>query len=113
MPDEVNSSPRLNSPLVQLILARVREFYREPEAIFWVYGFPLILAIGLGLAFAGNEPEPPLVDVQETPSSSLASDVHKVLTDEKVKAEVHAAADCETRFQRGKTALYLAPEPGK
>ena len=24
--------------LVQLTLARMREFYREPEAIFWVFG---------------------------------------------------------------------------
>ena len=27
-------------PLAQLVLARLREFYREPEAVFWVYGFP-------------------------------------------------------------------------
>jgi len=32
------------SPLWQLTLARFREFYREPAALFWVYGFPLILA---------------------------------------------------------------------
>ena len=50
----------------QLILARIREFYREPETIFWVYGFPLLLAGGLGVAFARSQPEPPVVDVQET-----------------------------------------------
>ena len=31
--------------------ARLREFYREPAAVFWVFGFPLILAVALGLAF--------------------------------------------------------------
>ena len=46
-------------PLGQLILCRFREFYREPEAVFWVYCFPLLLAIVLGLAFSGREQEPP------------------------------------------------------
>jgi ABC-2 type transport system permease protein len=38
-------------PLIQLTLVRFREFLREPEALFWVFGFPLLLAAGLGLAF--------------------------------------------------------------
>jgi len=40
-----------NHPLWQLTLVRFREFLREPEALFWVFGFPLLLAAGLGLAF--------------------------------------------------------------
>ncbi|HLU48511.1 MAG TPA: ABC transporter permease, partial [Planctomycetota bacterium] len=35
----------------ELLLARARQFYREPETIFWVYFFPLLLMGGLGLAF--------------------------------------------------------------
>lgn len=54
-------------PLAQLVLARLREFYREPEVIFWVYGFPLLLACGLGMAFAGKTPQPPAIDVQGSP----------------------------------------------
>ena len=54
---------------LQLILARVREFYREPEVLFWVYGFPLILATVLGIAFASSSPSPPSVDVEESPPS--------------------------------------------
>lgn len=38
-------------PLYQLTLVRFREFIREPEAVFWVFVFPLVLAAGLGLAF--------------------------------------------------------------
>jgi ABC-2 type transport system permease protein len=38
-------------PLVSLVLARVREFVREPAAIFWVYVFPLVLVVTLGAAF--------------------------------------------------------------
>ena len=27
-----------------LVLVRLKEFFREPEALFWIYGFPIILA---------------------------------------------------------------------
>jgi ABC-2 type transport system permease protein len=41
--------------LAQLTLARIREFWREPEAVFWVFIFPILLAGGLGIAFR-NQP---------------------------------------------------------
>jgi len=37
--------------LVQLTLVRFREFWREPEAVFWVFVFPILLTTGLGIAF--------------------------------------------------------------
>lgn len=37
--------------LLQLTLFRLREFFREPEALFWVFAFPVLLAAGLGIAF--------------------------------------------------------------
>ena len=43
------------SSLAQLTLVRFREFAREPEAVFWTFAFPIILAIGLGVAFR-NKP---------------------------------------------------------
>ena len=42
------------APLRQLIWARLREFTREPASIFWVYGFPLIMIVTLGMAFQGQ-----------------------------------------------------------
>lgn len=44
-------------PLVQLTLVRFREFIREPEAVFWVLLFPILLAGGLGIAFRSRPPE--------------------------------------------------------
>ena len=38
-------------PLVQLTRVRYREFFREPEAVFWVFIFPVLLAAGIGIAF--------------------------------------------------------------
>jgi len=45
------------SPLWQLTLSRYREFVREPEALFWVFAFPLLLAVALGLAFRDKAPD--------------------------------------------------------
>jgi ABC-2 type transport system permease protein len=42
----------------ELTLLRIRSFVREPEALFWTFGFPILLAMGLGLAFR-EETEPP------------------------------------------------------
>ena len=97
-------------PFTQLFLARLREFYREPEAIFWVYGFPLILAIGLGIAFASKKPIPPAVDVvDESTSQSSARELQKRLQADGIEAELHSVADCNQRFRTGKTALYIEP----
>jgi len=41
-------------PLIQLTLMRMREFAREPEAVFWAVFFPILLAAGLGVAFSGR-----------------------------------------------------------
>jgi ABC-type multidrug transport system permease subunit len=43
--------PFLECSLVQLTLVRFREFWREPEAVFWVFVFPILLTTGLGIAF--------------------------------------------------------------
>src|ERR1700722_13672041 len=39
------------SSLYQLTMTRFRLFLREPEAIFWIFVFPILLAVGLGIAF--------------------------------------------------------------
>src|SRR3984893_15939535 len=43
------------SGYTHLLTARLLELKREPEVIFWVFGFPLLLALGLGIAFR-NKP---------------------------------------------------------
>ncbi len=45
------------SSLAQLTIVRLKEFLREPEAVFWVFFFPIVLAAGLGLAFRNRPPE--------------------------------------------------------
>jgi ABC transporter DrrB family efflux protein len=98
-------------PFGQLVLARVREFFREPEALFWVYGFPLVLAIGLGLAFSGGEPPHPAIDVQATPDPAKAKAVADLLTDKGFSVEVCPPDECEKRLVLGHAALFLVVTP--
>jgi len=60
-------------PLFQLTLVRFREFLREPEALFWVFGFPLLLAAGLGLAFRNTPAEVLTVGVVGTDVAAFES----------------------------------------
>ena len=55
MNDHPQTSAARKHPFLSLIAARVREFCREPAAIFWVYMFPLIMVVALGIAFR-NKP---------------------------------------------------------
>ena len=56
-------------PLVELTLARLREFVREPEAMFWAFIFPIIMSVALAVAFPGQEARPALVAVADGPGA--------------------------------------------
>src|SRR6476646_9867116 len=47
----------VRGPLTELTLARIRELTREPEAVFWVFVFPILLSAILGLAFRSKPPD--------------------------------------------------------
>jgi len=53
------------SALHQLTLAKLRELFREPEALFWVFVFPVLLALALGIAFRSGGTEKLPVGVQD------------------------------------------------
>jgi ABC-2 type transport system permease protein len=60
-----------SNPVVQLTLARFREFWREPGAVFWAFGFPLLLALALGVAFRDQERPRPRVGYHQGGGSWL------------------------------------------
>jgi ABC-type multidrug transport system permease subunit len=94
-------------PLKELSLARLREFMREPEAVFWTYGFPLLLAIGLGIAFRNRPVDKVYVDIQE---HSCAAQVMQSLTPHAdLVVAVHSAAECRDRLRLGKSSLVVIP----
>ena len=45
------------SSLYQLTMVRFRLLLREPEAVFWIFVFPILLAVGLGIAFRNRPAE--------------------------------------------------------
>src|SRR5258705_8849403 len=62
----------MKSSMVQLTLVRFREFIREPEAVFWTFVFPILLAAGLGIAFRQRGPDKVQVGVVTTAPGSAA-----------------------------------------
>jgi ABC-type multidrug transport system permease subunit len=56
-----------SKPLVQLTLARLREFVREPEALFWAFVFPIVMSIAMAIAFPARGTRPVLVAVEQGP----------------------------------------------
>jgi ABC-type multidrug transport system permease subunit len=94
-------------PLKELLLARIREFMREPEAIFWVYGFPLLLAIGLGIAFRNQPMEKVYVDVQQSPGAAAVAQTLK--SNQGMAVEVHSPDESRNRLRLGKSSVVVIP----
>lgn len=51
-------------PIVELTLARLREFFREPEAVFWAFIFPIVITVALAIAFPSSGTRDVLVGVE-------------------------------------------------
>jgi len=81
------------SSLYQLTVTRLKLTLREPEAIFWIFVFPILLAIGLGIAFR-NRPADVLPVGATTPqlTQALAADSGLKATQMDESAGVHALA---------------------
>ena len=92
-------------PLVELTLVRFREFVREPEAIFWVFVFPVLLAAGLGLAFR-NRPAEVLKVAATTPELTRALRREKGLD-----ARSLEPAPALEALRQGKVALVVEAAP--
>jgi ABC-2 type transport system permease protein len=99
-------------PLAQLILSRIREFYREPSAIFWVYGFPLIMALVLGFAFESKPEEVIAVDMigdLETTEKNPKAEALRQL-DKRLRVTVNDVETARNRLRADLTTLIVAPD---
>jgi ABC-type multidrug transport system permease subunit len=63
------TTTEVRHPLVELTLARFREFVREPEAMFWAFIFPIVMSVALAVAFPGQASRPALVAVLDGPGA--------------------------------------------
>ena len=64
-----------HAPLVELTLARLREFVREPELLFWTFVFPILMAVALAVAFPSRT-APAIVGIE--PGAGYAA-AHRIL----------------------------------
>jgi ABC-2 type transport system permease protein len=95
-----------NHPLVQLCLARLYEFWRRPEALFWTYGFPLIMLLVLGLAFRSNEPVPAIVEVTGQNAESVIAELGGNTPG--IMLQASKDGKWQRRLQSGKVAAVLS-----
>jgi ABC-2 type transport system permease protein len=94
------------SALRALTYARFMMFVREPEALFWTFGCPIIMAIGLGIAFGSPRPEPARVAVE---AGSVAADRLAVLERaDGIEARALSAEDAADALRRGEVDLVIA-----
>ena len=101
---------RVRSPLVELTLTRLRELIREPEAVFWVFVFPIVLAAILGLAFRSRPPEAIPVAVVEGPQAEARRSALAAQGDLAVRVLPEEAA--RQALVRGRVVLVVsASEP--
>ncbi|MGB8062682.1 MAG: ABC transporter permease [Candidatus Sulfotelmatobacter sp.] len=103
--------PRRNgrwSGYSHLLMARMLELKREPEVVFWVFVFPLLLALGLGIAFR-NKPEGAIpvaiVEGAENAQALLAQTPQHAM----FKAQVLSADEARKGFRLGKFDIVIEP----
>jgi ABC-2 type transport system permease protein len=94
------------SSLFQLTSARFRLFFREPEAVFWIFVFPILLAVGLSIAFR-NRPADVLQVAGTTDQIKQALNADKGLS-----ATTLSEAEGEKELATGKILLLAIQMPG-
>ncbi len=86
-----------------LCLARFREFFRESEVVFWSFLFPILLSVGLGIAFRNRPPDTLAVAVVQSPGALrlLTALEHAPLLDARIMSEEEAIG----ALRRGRVVL--------
>lgn len=100
------AEPPVRHPLVELTIVRLKEFVREPEVMFWVFGFPVLLAVGLGIAFRAQPPEKSVVGVLSGLAAPRALEILRAAPDLEVKEL--SASDAELALKKGRIDLLLS-----
>src|SRR5204863_7996310 len=96
---------RRQHPLWQLTLMRWRIFVREPAAVFWTYGFPVVLALALGVAFRNRPPEPVEVAVEASPGCEVWREA--LATNEQVHVRWLNPQEAHEALRAGKVSVVV------
>ncbi len=101
-----SGEPRLH-PLTELIKTRLREFYREPAIVFWVFVFPLVMAVGLGAAFRSKPQPTPVIAVVSDGSENGARLADALLKSDRVEAKAFDAENAAEELARARVDLVV------
>jgi ABC-2 type transport system permease protein len=94
-----------------LLMARMLELKREPEVVFWVFVFPLLLALGLGIAFRNKPADAVRVAIvvgsesQDAQSLLASSSQHDLF-----KMQTLPADEAQKGFRLGKFDIVIEPD---
>jgi ABC-2 type transport system permease protein len=94
--------------LWQLVSVRFKEYTREPEALFWSFGFPILLAIGLGIAFRSKPAD--IVHIAVVSGPGAARIAGFVQRDSGIAVETLSADSAATALSTGRVALVVRPD---
>jgi ABC-type multidrug transport system permease subunit len=98
---------------VNLLIAREKEMWREPEVIFWVFAFPILLALGLGIAFRNKPADVHRVAIVAGKEATRTLELLQASPQKgSVFAEVLPESAAFDQFRLGKYDLVLVPQPG-
>ena len=94
-----------------LLGARMKELWREPEVIFWVFAFPLLLALGLGIAFR-NKPADitPIAVVNNSHAQQVVDLLERSGWKNAIHADVVDEKTAFDKFRLGEYALVVTAE---
>jgi ABC-type multidrug transport system permease subunit len=112
---QLKPTPRrsfMKSSMVQLTLVRFREFIREPEAVFWTFIFPILLAAGLGIAFRQRGPDKVQIGVISSAPGSAAV-VQSLKKDSTLVITVYDDSAAALALRTGRVALLVVPASAK
>jgi ABC-type multidrug transport system permease subunit len=89
-------------------MVRMKELKREPEVVFWVYGFPLLLALGLGIAFRNRPADVTSVAVVDGPKArNVLTMIERSPQKDSIHAEVLDKSAALKGFRLGKYDLVI------
>lgn len=112
VPPSVRPNPRW-AGYAQLLLARTKELRREPEVIFWIFVFPLLLALGLGVAFRQKPEEiTPVVVVAGSGAQQVMTLLAQSPQHRSMQAQVLPEAQALDGFRLGKYSVVVDANRG-
>ena len=86
------------------------EFWRSPAAVFWTYGFPLMMALVLGFAFQPAPPKPVPIAIVEAPGAEVV--YASLRASARLEVEMLSAETADQALARGRVALMVKMAPG-